>query len=156
MAHRSDYDIASGAPITVMLGERSFTIAPLPLRKAQSFREAFAEAMTGIECLPMIADRLIGDGKSFNITPEDLLNILATAIRKDVYRLINVMFSWGDLAKDREYIEEHATEYQAVEALVAMAMLAYGPFGVCLPQELKKLRTAGQTTSETGTDRTAT
>lgn len=154
MMNRTDFDIASGAPITVTLGERSFAIAPLPLRKAQAFREAFAAAMTGIECLPMIADRLIGDGKSLNMNPQDVLAVLATAIEKDVYRLVNLMFSWGDLANDREYIENNATEYQAVDALVAMAALAYGPFGVCLPRELRNLRTAGQIRSETGTENT--
>jgi len=155
MMNRTDFDIASGAPITVTLGERSFAIAPLSLRKAQAFREAFAAAMTGVECLPMIADRLIGDGKSLNMNPQDVLAVLATAIEKDVYRLVNLMFSWGDLANDREYIEENATEYQAVEALVAMVTLAYGPFGVCLPAELKKLKTVAQNRSATGTETTA-
>lgn len=105
MGERTDADILSKWPIEIVFGERTFKVAPRPIRESRKFRD-------------------LVEGQE----------------ETDAGKQLDLVYEYSpELAEDREYIEEHGTDSQLVEAFTQIMGLAYGPFLRELPEKLSAL-----------------
>ena len=101
MSGRTDAEILSKKPVEVVLGKRTFKIKPLARGKSRKFRQKFRALQEGVD--------------EADITSND-----------DV---IDLVYDYSaELAKDKKYIEDNATDEQMVNAFVEVMGLAAGPF----------------------------
>lgn len=101
MSGRTDAEILGKKPVEVVLGKRTFKIKPVARGKSRKFRRKFQALTVGADIE--------------NLESND--------------ELIDLVYDYSaELAKDKKYIEDNATDDQMVDALVVIMGLALGPF----------------------------
>lgn len=112
--------------VTVTLGERSYEIRPLPIRKAREIREKFtAPFEQAIAALDQVPQTDINDVQSLGKIALSLKDVLLGSV--DL--VLEILFAYSpELAADRERIEAEAYDDEAIAAFVEVVKMLY-PFG---------------------------
>jgi hypothetical protein len=122
---------------TVSFGDRSYNVEALPIRQARVWRQHLEERMGGA----LTAFREVGAlaARDFK-NPDELFvgvantalqyvgDLISTAIRLPDLVTESVLDFSTALAKERKWIETHATDEEMTRAFIAILGLAY-PFG---------------------------
>jgi hypothetical protein len=119
---------------TVMLGEREFVLKELPLRKARAFREtlkthfgAFIAVFEGAPQTDITNTRSVAG----------LMRGLSDTLLNSVDLAADLLYEYSpDIATQRDYIEDHATSSEVVDAFLALMSLAFPFFGTSRGQRL--------------------
>ena len=123
--------------ITVEIGGRSYQVEALPIRKARVWRQHLEERMGGA----LAAFREIGVLTMRNYEkPEELLVSATNTFLQQISGLFTTVVRSSDLvaecafdfspalAKDRKWIEDHASDEEMTKVFISILGLAY-PFG---------------------------
>ena len=111
--------------ITVTLGDREFEVEALSIRESKSWRHKFSERLQPLlDILPTLPD--------VDITkPEELVKLTPVVqglLTDYLDEAIEVLFEYSPaLNEEREWIEDNATEKEAIAALMGVLKLA-NPF----------------------------
>lgn len=114
----------------VKLGGRAYVLRPLAIRPAREWRAEFAGLVDTVVMLmrSAVTKKLA--------SPDDLAGLaedLAPKLFGMVDKLIEMMFAYSpELRADREWLEEHATDEEAMQVIIKIIMLAF-PFGAVAP-----------------------
>lgn len=114
---------------TVILGGKEFEITPPNLRNSMVWRERFATPiLEGLSSVGGMVNTQLND-------TNDLIGVaksLGALLLNSMDALVEAMLAYSEaLSAEREWILDHATDQEAVDALVVIIGLAY-PFGSIL------------------------
>ena len=112
--------------VTVTLASKSYTIEALSIKKSRAWREQFSAPFGQIVAM-------FTQTQGVDLTrPEavgQLLSGLKDLLLGSTDIVVRMIFAYApQLEADRDYIEEHGTDDEAVAALLEVLKLAY-PFG---------------------------
>lgn len=110
---------------TITLGEREYTLQELPLRKARAFREnlrtVFADLASLMERAPQTN---LNDTQAV----AHLIRSVSATVLDSLDTALDLLCEYSqEIAKDREYIEDHAVGSQVIDAFAALLPLVF-PF----------------------------
>lgn len=111
--------------VTVLLGDKEFKVEALSIKDSKGWRHKFSERLQPLlDVLPTLPD--------VDITkPEELVKLTPVVqglLTDYLDEAIEVLFEYSPLLREeREWIEDHATEKQAVAALLGVLKMA-NPF----------------------------
>lgn len=119
---------------TVMLGEREFVLKELPLRKARAFRETlkthFGAFISVFEDAPQTD---ITNTRSV----AGLMRGLSDTLLNSVDLAADLLYEYdASIAAQKDYIEDHATSSEVVDAFLALIGLSFPFFGTSRGQRL--------------------
>jgi hypothetical protein len=116
--------------VTIQLGERAFTVREAPYARAVAWK-----AQLLVEARPLFAQVQSAQGLQFDSAADlgQLLPILETVLTGAMGTILELLLAYDpQLAAERDYIEEFATEHQILAGFNEVLRLA-DPFGL-LPQ----------------------
>lgn len=105
-------DVVMGVPQEVRIGDKTFSLYPLPWRHLRMLTKRMAQMLAKIDALDTAASS-ISEGK-----PGDLLQVIMGSIDEvfdDIVEMVCLLFerdrrpSWESLTMDREFLEDHLT-----------------------------------------------
>lgn len=115
--------------VAVQLGGQTYTIQPLPMKKARAWRQALEQPFGALVNVLENADTI----ELTNLgSIAGVVQAFAGTLVGSVDILLDLLFAYSpELASDRERIENEAYDEEALAALVEVLKLAY-PFGQVL------------------------
>lgn len=126
-AGSSETDVAKSArERTVVLGEKKFVVRALSMKAARAWRKDFGEPL-------QVIIGVLQNAGEIELTSTthvaSLLNEVGPLLLGSVDILVEALFAYSPtLEAEREWIEEHADDVEAMAALWEVLQLAY-PFG---------------------------
>lgn len=113
--------------VTVDLGGRKFSIAALNIQRSRQWRETFARPFEELVGVMAAAGGIeLTNAASLG----KLVGVLKDTLLHSTDLLLDALFAYAPvLQAEREWIEEHATDEEALTALMEVLRLAY-PLGV--------------------------
>ena len=139
--------------ITVKFAERSYQIVKLPIRANREWRQQFDAPLTLVMDVLNSGSTIVN--QNFDNTTElgkSIIGLLASygptlikTLTSSVDLIVESLFAYSPaLTKDREWIETHATDEQAIQAFIEVLTIAY-PFG----QLIAFIKKVGQEPAQT-------
>lgn len=118
--------------VTVTLGGREFQLRPLNIKKARAWREALrAPFNTVLHTLDVLTGAEKVEINNYAAL-KDLLQPAVELVLNSTDTLLDLLFDYSpDLRAEQAWIEENATDEDAITALAEVVKLAY-PFGSLL------------------------
>ena len=114
----------------VTLGGREYVLKPLPLRPAREWRAQFSRLAE------MVISAMRHATTAQLSSPDDLASLAAEVAPKLlglVDELIEMMFAYSpELRAERDWLEENATEEEAMAVVIRITAIAF-PFGGVVP-----------------------
>ena len=131
--------------ITVELGDKAFEIEALSIRSSKVWRQTFAERLQPLfDVLPTLPDIDISKPEELVKLVPLIQNLLTTYLDD----AIDLLFEYSPiLQKDREWIDDNASDKQAVAAFLGVLKLT-NPFDARLLRDALSGPTNGETSSK--------
>jgi len=148
---RTEEQILSGEGTQVIMGGREYTIHPKKGRKwGRRFRKVVDPLVDSVSGLGGVMQKHFGkeiatlDGKDF----DSLALLFSIGAGEKADEILDLVYEWEpDIAKDKEYLEENASDEEFVAAFFIIMQMVYGPFVRALGLGVEK---AGQTAGTSG------
>jgi hypothetical protein len=119
---------------TVTLGEREFVLKELPLRRARQFRETLKSEFGAFVALFESAPQT---DITNTAAISGLLRTVSDVLFDSVDKAADLLYEYSpDIKAAQDYIEDHATSSEVVDALLALMSLAFPFFGTSRGQRL--------------------
>jgi len=126
---RTEAQVFSREPIKVTLGDRQFTIRPQAVRQGRKFRQAFAKATESLDEMMVLAVAAADETGQVNMKHADAVRIMRMTVTSSYDDLLDCLYEYDpSLKQHKDYIEQHATDEQVLDGVVAITRLVSGPF----------------------------
>lgn len=129
---RTEAEVLSGAPIEVNLGGRVYPLSPRVGRKyTRVMRHKLAELLGDVDQLVELMQAAMA--KETTELSGGRLEAMASIVKRmtgpQIDEALDLVYEYApNIAADREYLEENATDAEFMGALWAIIRLSYGPF----------------------------
>jgi len=135
---RTEEQIVAQANITVILGGKTYEVAPLVIRDSRPWRQKVIKLISPVSAL----------SKTSTDTPEDFEQALTILLVDMPDQVLDLFFEYAK-ELDREDIESKATDAEMAVAFKAVMEVAF-PLAQSVPDTMKRIYGVGEKTTKKG------
>lgn len=117
----------------VCLGNKEYILMPKKRRHSRKFRKAIQPLLTDLQgivgLIKAVKDTGDLDFKSIEESEyKNIAKILVTLIGPEFDELLDLVYLWSpEMEEDKELIEDTATDFEFITALIVIGKMVYGP-----------------------------
>lgn len=140
---RTETDALCRTAVPVDLGGRLFLIKPQPKRQSAHFRKAVADVLGGLKSVTVLADlfaKVTSRAKAYDLTAlpvQEALAFVEWFLREGGDQALDLVYAYDPaIEQEHEWIEDHATDEEVIQAIAVIFDLVFRPLVRALPQAL--------------------